>query len=165
MLACVDVDYRGRGAMAACLVFQNWGDSVPVKRYTNFIGEVEEYKSGEFYRREMPPLLEVLKSVRENLSTIIIDGYVWLNSSYYPGMGAHLYRALKDGISVVGVAKSSRGQDGFSCEVLRGESRNPLYVTSVGVGSGHASDCIKNMHGSYRLPTLLKSVDRLCRDS
>ncbi len=165
MIACVDVDYRGQGALAACLVFQDWEDATAYRTYTYVESQVEAYQSGNFYRRELPPALGVLRKIRENIKTVVVDGYVWLDSNYRPGMGAHLYQALGEEIPVVGVAKSPRGRYGFACEVVRGQSITPLYITSVGIGAGHASDCIKNMHGPYRLPTLLKAVDRLCRDT
>jgi len=35
----------------------------------------------------------------------------------------------------------------------------------VGVDSQAAAACIQRMHGPSRLPTLLKRVDRLCREA
>jgi hypothetical protein len=48
-------------------------------------------------------------------------------------------------------------------EVFRGESQRPLYVTAVGIEHREAKIAIGKMHGKYRIPTMLKSVDQLCR--
>ena len=50
-------------------------------------------------------------------------------------------------------------------EVFRGRSRSPLYVTAAGMDSSEAAGHIRSMHGKYRIPTLLKRVDRLSRSS
>jgi deoxyribonuclease V len=49
--------------------------------------------------------------------------------------------------------------------VFRSDSNRPLFVTAIGVDESEARGCIKKMHGDHRLPTILKAVDRLCRDS
>jgi deoxyribonuclease V len=49
-------------------------------------------------------------------------------------------------------------------EVLRGQSRQPLFVTSVGL-EDDAAQCVRKMHGEFRMPTLLKRVDQLCRQA
>jgi deoxyribonuclease V len=38
-----------------------------------------------------------------------------------------------------------------------------LFITAAGVSLERAADYIKAMHGPFRLPTLLKRVDQLCR--
>jgi deoxyribonuclease V len=49
--------------------------------------------------------------------------------------------------------------------VVRGtEAKRPLYVTAAGVGVDQAAAWVRSMHGPHRLPTLLKRVDRLCRE-
>jgi len=49
-------------------------------------------------------------------------------------------------------------------KIFRGKSTNPLYITSEGIELEIAADLILNMHGIYRIPTLLKKVDQLCRN-
>jgi deoxyribonuclease V len=47
--------------------------------------------------------------------------------------------------------------------VLRGGSARPLYVTAAGLSADEAARRVRDMHGPYRIPTLLKRVDQLCR--
>jgi deoxyribonuclease V len=60
MLACVDVDYRAAGAVAACVLFRSWSDADSAGELVQAIADVEAYQPGQFYRREMPCLLSVL---------------------------------------------------------------------------------------------------------
>jgi deoxyribonuclease V len=161
MLACVDVDYRSSGAVAACVLFRAWSDADSAAEHVKEIAQVEPYQPGQFYRRELPCLLSVLAVVGEPLETIVIDGYVWLGDEK-PGLGAYLYEALDRRIPVVGVAKT-RFAGAAAESVQRGESRRPLYVSAAGLDPRTAVRYIQAMHGAYRLPTLLRRVDQLCR--
>jgi deoxyribonuclease V len=40
-----------------------------------------------------------------------------------------------------------------------------LYVTAVGIDPRAAASNVRGMHGKHRLPTMIKRVDRLCRDA
>jgi deoxyribonuclease V len=162
MLACVDVDYRDDLAIAACLTFSAWQDSRPVRELTEVVREVEPYRPGEFFRRELPCLMQVLGRLEELPSIILIDGYVWLGHNR-PGLGAHLHQALGGKISVVGVAKTRFAGATPVEEVLRGQSSLPLFVSAVGCDLDEAAEEVRTMHGAHRLPTLLKRVDQLCR--
>jgi deoxyribonuclease V len=107
----------------------------------------------------MLAVLQVLPPV----DLVVIGGYVWLEGEFMPGLGAHLYDALEGMIPVVGVAKTRfRGADAV-CEVRRGTSGRPLFVTAVGVLVELAAEQVRSMHGDHRIPTLLTRVDRLCR--
>ena len=55
---------------------------------TAWLPDVVAYEPGEFYRRELPALTAVLTGVT-GLSQLIIDGYVDLDASGRPGLGAH----------------------------------------------------------------------------
>ena len=79
MIACVDVDYRDAGAMAACVCFEKWDDGTSGLESTIDISDVEPYEPGQFYRRELPCILAVLKSLPDSPQIVIIDGYVWLS--------------------------------------------------------------------------------------
>ena len=162
MIACVDVDYREVGAVAACVCFQAWGDDTPASESAIEIRDVAPYQSGQFYRRELPCILAVLKLLPELPPVIIIDGYVWLGAQQ-PGLGAHLYEALGRRVAVIGVAKTRFVRAEPVEAVLRGRSRSPLYVTAVGMDVAEAAGHIRTMHGPYRIPTLLKRVDQLSR--
>lgn len=161
MLACVDVDYRETGAMAACVLFRAWTDAVSAAERVEVMTEVAPYQPGQFYLRELPCLLSVLNTVGEPLEAIVVDGYVWLADDR-PGLGAHLYEALGRRVAVVGVAKT-RFAGAEAEEVLRGGSCRPLYVSAAGLECSTVAEYIRTMHGAYRLPTLLRRVDQLCR--
>jgi deoxyribonuclease V len=79
------------------------------------------------------------------------------------GWGAHLHEAR--GIPVIGVAKTHFATAVDAVEILRGTSRTPLYVSAAGIDVTTAANWIAAMHGLHRLPTLLKQVDRLARES
>ena len=162
MIACVDVDYRNVGAVAACVSFRAWSDGRPAAEFVVQISDVEPYQSGQFYRRELPCILAVLKSLPDLPQVIVIDGYVWLGDRQ-PGLGAHLYEALERRVAVIGVAKTRFVRAEPVELVLRGRSRSPLYVTAVGMDLAEAANRIRTMHGSCRIPTLLKRVDQLSR--
>lgn len=161
MLACVDVDYRPHGAVAACVLFRAWSDADSAAERVQAIAQVEPYQPGQFYRRELPCLLSVLTGMAETLEAIVVDGYVWLEEQK-PGLGAHLYEALGRTVPVIGVAKT-RFAGAAAAAVERGESRRPLYVSAAGLDPLTAARHIQSMHGAYRMPTLLRRVDQLCR--
>lgn len=165
MIASVDVDYRPDATVAACVLFQDWGDAVEAANLVDRGPPAEAYIPGEFYRRELPALLRVLARVPDPLATVVIDGYVWLQGEERPGLGAHLYEALGRRVPVIGVAKTAFLASRVAVPVLRGTSQRPLLVTAVGVDVQDAAACIQRMHGPSRLPTLLKRVDRLCREA
>lgn len=160
MIACVDVDYRGEGAVAACAVARDWADAEPMAEYHLPLAAVEPYVPGQFFRRELPCLLAVLGVMREPADVVIVDGYVWLGDA--PGLGAHLYDALGRRVAVVGVAKTRYAAAGAR-EVVRGGGRRPLYITAAGIDLDTAARQVAQMHGPYRIPTLLRRVDQLCR--
>jgi deoxyribonuclease V len=158
VLACVDVDYRADEAWAACVLFREWTSANSRGMYLAHVDEVAPYQPGQFYLRELPCILAVLGQVPEKVETVVVDGYVWLGSDRRPGLGAHLYEALGRTTPVVGVAKSAFPETP-AIPILRGRSRRPLWVTSVGVECHDAASDIQQMHGPYRVPTLLRQVD------
>lgn len=169
MLACVDVAYRDDTAIAGCVLFRAWTDQFAADQVVTFEAPGSPYRSGEFYLRELPPILAVLKRVKVQIETIIVDGYVWLNGARM-GLGAHLYAALGEKVPIVGVAKnpwrgrpSSQYPERRIIPVTRGSSTRPLYVTSAGMNVASAASFIENMHGPFRIPTLLAEVNRIVR--
>src|SRR5262249_645622 len=125
--------------------------------------QVAPYEPGKFYRRELPCLLAVLRKVADPIEAIVIDGYVWLADEQSPGLGGHLFQALGSATPVIGVAKPCFRSARAARPVVRGNSRRPLWVTAAGMDLETASRHVQDLHGPYRLPTLLKRVDRLCR--
>lgn len=76
---------------------------------------------------------------------------------------AHLYEALDRRIPVIGVAKTAFLRATNARDVARGSSAKPLFVTAVGMDLDVAAGHVRDMHGTFRIPTLLKLVDRLSR--
>lgn len=161
LLCCVDVDYRGEVAVAAAILFLDWGSGDPVAQHVVTVRGVAPYKPGSFYERELPCIQAVLARNHWPLAAIVVDGYVWLGAER--GLGAHLYSALGERVPVIGVAKNPF-RDAPAEVVRRGDSRKPLYVSAAGMDAGVAGACVQRMHGVHRLPTILKEVDRLCRE-
>ena len=149
--------------MAACCGIAAWSDEVPaIERVVRAAEASAPYEPGQFYLRELPRIVEVLASI-PRADLVVIDGYVWLATGR-PGLGARLHDAL-DGTPIVGVAKTPFRDNDAAISVTRGTSTRPLWVTSVGVDLAEAAANVGAMHGAHRLPTILKRVDRLARDS
>ena len=163
MILCTDVAYGSKSAIAAGVLFDNWGAEEPLSTHLCCIDSVHPYRSGHFYERELPCLLELLKGINRKLSMILVDGFVWLGPPK-PGLRRYLHLALDQKIPIVGIAKNSFANNDLAIPVYRGNSQKALWVTSTGVDSSVAAEGVKSMHGEYRNPTLLKLVDRLCRD-
>jgi len=163
MIAAVDVYYDEYTATAAAVVFESWGDSWPIDHVLNECDNFDTYQPGYFYKRELPCLLNVLNIIPHPLSTIVIDGYVWLKEPSHLGLGAHLYYTLDQSIAVIGVAKTFLQQAKDVVPITRGKSQRPLYISAAGTATTHAADCIQSMHGAFRIPTLLKMADQLSR--
>jgi len=165
-IALLDVYYKGTGARAACVLGDTWESESPSRTYVQVIRTAEPYESGKFYRRELPCLISVLCLLPSLPDVIVVDGYVWLSPLQRPGLGAYLYEALKQARPVVGIAKSAFvGADSCSAvaQVFRGSSRNPLFVTAVGMELICAVQCVRRMAGKHRIPELMRIADQLSR--
>lgn len=167
MKVVLDVDYRDGDAyaVASAIAFKDWSDSSPLETVSIKISPVAPYEPGSFYKRELPCLLKALTALSarrsEAISEIVVDSYVTLGPNH-PGLGYKLYEAFNKTIPVIGVAKT-HFKDAEAVQVLRGQSLSPLYVTAVGTDTVIAANNIRHMHGLFRIPTLLKTVDQTCR--
>ncbi len=164
VLACVDVDYREQESVAACLLFRDWSDEVAVDEWVVHLPPAAPYQPGMLYLRELPCVLAALQRSKEPPSIVVLDSYVWLDDHGKPGLGAHLHEALGGRIPVIGVAKTAFAGSHFAVPVKRGSSQAPLYITAVGIPVDEAAAYIQRMHGAFRIPSILKRVDRLCRE-
>ncbi|MGA1263352.1 MAG: endonuclease V [Prochlorothrix sp.] len=164
MLA-IDVHYCDPQAVAAGVLFGSWSQAVPSATYTLTIPAVAPYVPGQFYQRELPCILALLETIPGAIGCIVIDGYVTLGTEARPGLGWHLWQHLEQRVPIIGVAKSAFQETDPATAVYRGTSQRPLYVTAAGVELAVAQGWVQQMHGDYRLPTLLKAVDRLCRQA
>jgi deoxyribonuclease V len=167
MIVAIDVHYKKNTAKAVGALIQNWGDATALQYVIKYIGEVEEYVPGSFYKRELPCIMEVLSQIDlSSISYIVIDGFVVLDDAGKPGLGAYVYESIHAKVSVIGVAKSNFHENLKNViPVLRGESNNPLYVTAIGTDLQQAADNVKRMHGEFRLPTVLKEMDRITKEA
>ena len=165
MILAFDSYYFDGKAKTVCLEFENWADTDNFNVYTEILEQVAEYVPGEFYKRELPCILSLLGKINiENVSAIIIDGYVFLDDDGKLGLGGHLYQAIECKIPVVGVAKSNFATvDKLKIPVYRGTSKNPLFITSIGMDAETAAAHIKTMSGEFRMPMLLKKLDQLTK--
>jgi deoxyribonuclease V len=162
MKVCLDVQYTDNQALAAAILFTDWTDSTATRAVTLPILDVAEYESGAFYKRELPCLEAILEMIIEPLEYILVDSFVYLDHQQKFGLGARLYMALEEKIPVIGVAKTDF-TGAPSIPILRGESKQALFVSSIGCDTPQAAAWVQSMHGMHRIPTLLKAVDALAR--
>lgn len=165
MIAIIDVGYEKTSALAACVTINDWSDAKPAATHAVPISQVAEYVPGEFYKRELPCIQQVLTELHRGPEIIVIDGFVWLDESGKKGLGARLFDELGGNTPVIGVAKTSFATATNALEVCRGTSSRPLFVTAAGMNANEAADAISRMHGSNRIPTMLTLVGRLSKGS
>jgi deoxyribonuclease V len=95
MILAIDVHYKVTYAKAVGVLF-DWKDEEPKEIITTTINEVEEYQSGQFYKRELPCILQLLKQIDlEKVECIVVDGHIYINNDKTLGLGGHLYKSLK----------------------------------------------------------------------
>lgn len=166
MILAFDTYYYQDNAKTVGLSFNQWTDDKAVDIYVEHKANIPVYESGSFYKRELPCILSLLNQIKlDGLRCIVVDGFVVLDDQGTPGLGGHLYESLQGKVAVIGVAKSNFATlNKLKVELLRGESSKPLYITSKGIDLQQASACIKQMHGDYRMPSLLKQLDQLSRE-
>lgn len=165
MILAVDVQYYGEHAVVAGVIFADWQDRTPAGEVITRVAVHAPYEPGEFYRRELPCILQLIVENDLEPDCIVVDGFVYLDGNNRPGLGRHLFDALEGKVAVIGVAKRAFGEIPAEFTIYRGESGRPLYVTAAGIDIEEAKRCIAKMHGRHRQPTLLKRADWLCRHS
>lgn len=163
MILAVDVQYYHHSGLVAGVAFINWTDASPSNVFVSQIRHVGDYIPGQFYKRELPCILTLLIEHCLKPECIVVDGYVYLDGCTKPGLGKYLYDALQGKVKVIGVAKKTFAGISEEYAVYRGSSKKPLYVTCIGEALPDAKWHIMSMHGLYRIPTMLKKVDQLCR--
>jgi len=166
MIIAIDVYYKNDLAKSVAIEFDNWTDEKPTQIHTVELDGIAEYVPGEFYKRELPCILKVLK--KSNLSkveAIIVDSYVQLDDDGKLGLGGYLYHHLEEKIPIIGVAKKKfHTLNEMGIAVLRGESKKPLYITAAGIDLAEAAKNVQGMAGEYRFPELLKILDQVTKD-
>jgi deoxyribonuclease V len=161
LFVAVDVHYldnsRARAAVGAA---SDRRFAVIACASTAMVSVDAAYQPGEFYRRELPPLQAVIPRSAK-LALIVVDGYVDLDASGRPGLGAHVHADF--GVPVIGVAKTPFRTATHAAQVIRGQSARPLYVTAAGMPIEDAAQLVDEMSGRFRVPDGLKLADRLAR--
>ncbi len=163
MIAALDVCYAHGAGFGACVLFADW-QSTEAEISSVRVDGVAPYTPGAFYRRELPVLVAALQCVRPRISTVIVDGYVWLRAGE-PGLGGRLHEVLDGSVPVIGVAKSPLRDDDWSTPLRRGKSGRALRITAAGMSETEAAACIAAMPGSGLIPTMLARADRAGRDA
>lgn len=160
MLIAVDVHYGDTAIRAALVGFAAWADASSAREVVEtHPPDPAPYVPGAFFARELPYLSPLIEKALDPIDLIVVDGYVWLGPDR-KGLGVHVHERF--GVPVIGVAKTSFA-GAPAQEVIRGASRNPLYVTAIGIAAHDAAAHIASMHGPFRIPTLLKRADFLAR--
>ena len=155
-LAALDVAYEGQAGHAVAWCFPSWEAMEGGYSVSSWTYGIPPYESGQFYKRELPCLLDLLKKMPP-VDALLVDGHVDLDTG--PGLGRHLYDALAPRVVVVGVAKRSFA-GAPSVPVCRGASRVPLWVSAAGMDLEEAAARVKAMAGPHRIPHALKKADR-----
>ena len=161
MKLIIDVGYQNNKAKVVGGFFEEWSANQLIKIAYKEVDEVAEYIPGEFYKRELPCILEFLKEHNhEEIECIIIDGFIFLDDENKKGLGAYLYESLNNKLPIIGVAKSKfYNNTKNTIELVRGQSKNPVYISAVGIDLNVAAQFINSMQGEFRLPNLIKQVD------
>ncbi|MDF2550810.1 MAG: endonuclease [Chryseobacterium sp.] len=165
MIYAFDTYYYEDFAKTVCIAFEDWSSEKENEIFTEKTKIISDYESGVFYKRELPCILSLLSKIelKEN-DIIIVDGFVTLNDEGKIGLGGYLFEALDQKFAVIGIAKNEFSSlDEKRRNILRGESKTPLFLTAMGIDVDEIKSKIETMHGSFRIPTLLKKLDQLTR--
>ncbi|WP_298901167.1 endonuclease V [uncultured Psychroserpens sp.] len=165
MYLALDVHYKDNYAKSVGVTFLTKDDETPQETLISTLEDIAPYQPGEFYKRELPCLLEVISKVNRNdLQAILVDGHVYVDNDGQFGLGGYLYEALHNQVPIIGVAKRAfHANKNTIIEVLRGTSNNPLHISAIGIDVAEAAQFIKEMHGNHRHPTLLKILDGITK--
>ncbi len=165
MKICLNINYKENKANIAGITFSDWKSPIVISSKKIIKNDIETYNPEELYKKELSCLLELLQTYElSEINTIIIDGYVYADGNKKQETGAYLYEALDKKIPVIGISKIKRYEYNLVTKIVfRGDSSDPLYITSVGIDEGYAAFMIKNMHGELRIPTLLQEAEKLSK--
>ncbi len=145
------------------MLFTSWQSATAEASTVARITDVAPYTPGFFFQRELPCLLEVISELEARPSLVVVDGYVHLDGSGRPGLGAHLFDALQREVPIVGVAKTAFRTATTAVAIHRGTGSKPLWVSAAGLDVHAAAAHVASMAGPYRVPSLLREVDQLAR--
>jgi deoxyribonuclease V len=152
-IAVCDIDSDAPGsATAACVVLRSFDSSESLEER---VVRLRQAPPGASRSSDLELLLlrAALDALVTDVQVVVIRGYVWLGGTTRPGLGARLYQALRESVSVLGIAEA-RLADGKPdvLEIARGRNPRPLFVTSVGFPPPVVGKLVRAMHGGGRLP-------------
>ena len=175
MIILLDSYYREDICNTSLVVMGDSRSSNVVFTDTVYTRVTADYIPGQFYKRELPGIINILEKLKrehpdiwELSIVVVVDGFNTLRNKNeeWPGLGGHLkeyLESINERKVVWGIAKSKfMESDKISELVYRGNSKNPLYVQSTG-SSKIAAKAVKTMPGDFRIPDMLKEVDKLSR--
>jgi exodeoxyribonuclease-5/deoxyribonuclease V len=82
MILAFDTYYFDNKAKTVSICFDDWSDEENYKVETEVIENSEEYQSGEFIKENYLVFLSLLDKIEtQNVTTIIIDGFVYLDDN------------------------------------------------------------------------------------
>jgi len=165
VILAVDVHYGDAEASVAGVQAADFLAVEPTCTHRLKVPVRSGYEPGQFFKRELPCIVKLLDHYQLKPDTIFVDGFVYLGRDMRPGLGMHLFDALKGETIVIGVAKSPFDGVSESSETYRGGSKRPLYVTAAGIDQDQAKKIVEAMAGAHRIPTLLKLADTESRTS
>lgn len=166
MIYAFDTYYYENYARTICIAFESWVSETESFIYSGNTQVGADYESGAFYKRELPCILSLLKKIDLKMGDlIIVDGYVTLDNSGKTGLGGYLHESLNKEYPVIGIAKNEfASEDSQRRVIFRGESKTPLFLTTIGIDVDETKLHVERMHGKFRIPTLLKKLDMLTRE-
>lgn len=162
--------YSDTNCYTVGLVFDQWNSKEPLYILESTVTEFSPYVPGKFWKRELPGILSIIQKINLlEFDTILLDGFTGLIDSSgirSSGLGEKLEANINmhSRLSIIGVAKTLFGKsDLCSSPVYRGQAKTPLWV-SVTPGSEvslpTAANYVKSMHGDYKIPSILKQLDK-----
>ncbi|MCW1968987.1 MAG: endonuclease V [Anaerolineae bacterium] len=158
-----DVQYEQKIGYAAGICFQRLQSQSVDFVVTAILQPVAEYKPGEFYQRELPCLIELIKKLETLPKIIFIDGYVWLQNDQL-ALGGRLYEYLDRKVIVIGIAKSFLRIAGENISMYYKSSHRPIYISAAGLSLDDAMQCVKEMPYQGHLPLMMKYADIAARN-
>ncbi|WP_299248064.1 endonuclease V [uncultured Aquimarina sp.] len=166
MILAIDVYYYSTKAKAVGVIFEKWNDSRPKEIKSVYLSDIQQYESDNFYKRELPCIISLLQKIDlSKIEIIIVDSFVYLDDNKKLGLRGYLHEYLEGNMPILGVAKNSFHLNKKNViEVYRGDSKKPLYISSIGQDLELSAELVRNMHGNYRFPTILKILDQETRD-
>jgi deoxyribonuclease V len=90
MILAVDTCYSDDLAVVDGVASSDWTAEREDAVYRCVVEDVAPYVPGQFFRRELPGILSLLNNHRLEPDIIVVDGFVYLDDRWSPGLGRHL---------------------------------------------------------------------------